>query len=308
MALAIRVLKTSVVTGEDDTLALTSTSAVPAGAVLVLIGTGVYNDASVQAPYLSSVADTSSNTWQPPINVRASGTFYPQVFAALAYNVAAGTPTVTGTFTLSTSGNKFSAALLEITGAPTASALDKSVNATATSGASITTAATGALAQAANVLVACFGGWIGNPTNPGGWSSALTQNNGVSLGCQISYKTINDAASRTETFTTDAIAGGAILMLVIKQAATSALRYKFALDTATFTSADTGITGFVWSNATPDTGTAQKFTSLAGGATAGDLIIDTDLPADISLSDTISGIFYNGTDTSGLIAGTVEAA
>ena len=308
MALAIRVLKTSVVTGEDGTLALTSASAVPAGAVLVLIGTGLYSNATAAAPYLSSVADTSTNTWETPINVRAAGSSNPQVFAALAHNVAAATPTVTATFTQSVTGNKFSAALLEITGAPTASALETSVNATATSGTSITTAETGALSQAANALVACFGGWIGNPTNPTGWSSALTQNNGVNLGCQISYKTINDAASRTETFTTSAIAGGAILMLVIKQAATSALRYKFALNTTTFTSADTGVTGFVWSNATPDTGTAQKFTGLAGSATAGDLIIDTDLPAEISLSDTIYGIFYNGTDTSGLIAGTVEAA
>lgn len=308
MALAIRVLQTAVVTGEDGTLALVSTQAVPAGATLVLIGAGVHDSATDVAPYLNSVADTQTNTWQTPINVRASGTYYPQVFAALAYNVAAGTPTVTGTFTQSVTDNLFSAALIEITGAPTASALETSVNATATSGTSITTAATGALSQAANALVACFGGWIGYPTNPGGWSSALTQNNGVNIGCQISYKTINDASSRTETFTTSEIAGGAILMLVIKQAAGAALRYKFEMDTTAFTSADTGIVGFVWKNATPDIGTAQKFTGLAGDATAGKLLIDTGLPPDVALSDTIYGIFYNDADTSGLITGTVEAA
>lgn len=61
MALAIRVLQTAVVTGEDGTLALVSTQAVPAGATLVLIGTGMHAGATAAAPYLNSVADTQTN-------------------------------------------------------------------------------------------------------------------------------------------------------------------------------------------------------------------------------------------------------
>lgn len=303
MAIAVRVLKTATVTGEDGTLALTSLYAVPSGAVLALIGAGNSDGLS---PYLSSVADTSANTWGNVTNVRASGTYSPQVFAALAHNVAAATPTVTATYTESTSGNRFSVALLEITDAPTSGALDVAVNNTATSGTDITTGATGALAQAANLLIACMGGWIGTPYNPSGWSSALTQNNGSLIGCQISYKTIDDAASRTETFTSSEIAGGALLVLVIKQVAGTALQYKFQLDTATFTSADTAIEGALWRNATPFTGLATQFTGLAGDAVAGDLIIPADVNA--ALTDTLYGIFWNGTDSSGLIAGTVESA
>lgn len=304
MAIAVRVLKTATVNGEDGTLAMTSDYAVPSGAVLALIGAGSSDGLS---PYLSSVADTSANTWGNVTNVRASGTYSPQVFAALAHNVAAATPTVTATYTESTSGNRFSAALLEITDVPTSGALDVAVNNIASSGTSITTGATGALAQAANLLIACMGGWIGIPYNPSGWSSVLTQSNGIAglIGCQISYKTIDDAASRTETFSSSEIAGGALLMLVIRQEAGPALQYKFQLNTATFTSADTAIEGAVWRNATPFTGLATKFTGLAGDAVAGDLIIPADVNA--ALTDTLYGIFYNGTDTSGLITGVVEA-
>lgn len=308
MAIAVRVLKTATVTGEDGTLALTSDYVVPSGAALVLIGTGVYSDASSPAPYLSSVADTSTNTWGNVTNVNSAGYYTPQVFAALAHNVAAATPTVTATFTQSTSGNKFSVALLEITDAPTSSALDVAVSNTASSGTSITTSSTGPLSQAANALIGCFGGWIGIPNNPSGWSSALSVSNGGYLGCQISYRTIDDASSRTETFTSSEIAGGALLVLVIKQVSGAALRYKFELDDSTFTSADTAITGFVWRNTTPDSAAAQKFTGLAGSATAGTLYVTSNIPAAAKVGDTLYGIFYNSSDTSGLITGSVEVA
>jgi len=96
-------------------------------------------------------------------------------------------------------------------------------------------------------------------------------------------------------------------VFVIKEKVVSALRYKFQLDDATFTSADTGVTGDVWRNASPNTGTSEHYTGLSGAATAGDLYI-TSIPSNVSLSDTIYGIFYNSSDTSGLIQGTVELA
>lgn len=307
MAIAVRVLKASALNGLSSPLVLASDYAVPAGAALVLIGcaTNVIGD---PMPRVTAVSDSLSSTWGGLTNVIAGGQYSPpQVFSALALNVSAGTPTVTATFGTGLL-DRASVALLEITGLPTSDALDKSVNHTVSGGTSITTPATGALSQAANVLVACFGGWIGTPNNPGGWSSVLTQANGAFIGAQISTRIIDDAASRTETFTAESIGQGSILMLVLKQAAGAALRYKFEMDTTAFTSADTGIVGFVWKNATPDTGTAQKFTGLAGDATAGKLLIDTGLPTDVALSDTIYGIFYNDADTSGLITGTVEAA
>lgn len=303
MAIAIRVLKASALNGLSSPLVLASDYAVPAGAALVLIGCASNGIGDVM-PTVTAVSDSLSSTWGGLTNVIAGGQYNPpQVFSALALNVSAGTPTVTATFGTGVL-DRASVALLEITGLPMSDALDKSVNYTVSGGTSITTPATGALSQAANVLVACFGGWIGTPNNPGGWSSVLTQANGAFVGAQISTRIIDDAASRTETFTAESIGEGSILMLVLKQA-TEPRQYKFELDPGTFTSADTGITGFVWRNSEPNTALATKFTGLAGSVTAGELIISSGVHPDADTSDTLYGIFYNGADTSGLITGTV---
>ncbi len=303
MTIAVRVLKASALNGLSSPLVLASDYAVPAGAALVLIGCATNGIGDVM-PRVTAVSDSLSSTWGGLTNVIAGGQYNPpQVFSALALNVSAGTPTVTATFGTGVL-DRASVALLEIVGLPTSDALDKSVNHTVSGGTSITTPATGALSQAANVLVACFGGWIGTPNNPGGWSSVLTQANGAFIGAQISTRIIDDAASRTETFTADSIAEGSILMLVLKQA-TESRQYRFELDPGTFTSADTGITGFVWRNSEPNTAPATKFTGLAGSVTAGELIISSGVHPEAGTSDTLYGIFYNGADTSGLITGTV---
>jgi hypothetical protein len=127
-------------------------------------------------------------------------------------------------------------------------------------------------------------------------------------GVQISYKVIAATDAQTLTVAHDSASDTEILMAVFKQAAAgAALQYKFQFDTSTMTSADTGITGYVWRNKAPDGGAAEKYESLEGDATDGDLLI-TAIPAGVLIGDSITGIFYNGTDTSGLISGTVEAA
>jgi len=114
----------------------------------------------------------------------------------------------------------------------------------------------------------------------------------------------------TGTVAYDGTASAAALMLVIKEAAAgTTYRYKFELDSSAFTSADTGITGYVWRNLNPDEGAAEKYTSLEGDATAGVLYIKTadGLPSGIAPADTIIGSFYNGTDGSRpFLSGTVE--
>jgi len=306
-AIAVRQYKSDPLTAQGANPTIALDSAVAAGSTLLLIGAAYRKDTG-QTTLLNSVAD-GTNTWGTPTNVRSSGSYSPNVFCAIAENVSAGSPTVTATLNQAAS-NFVSWSLIEIEKCVTSSGVMTPVTGTASSGTTTSTAATGALAQTDNLVVVCAGGYFGTPSNPSGFTSLLTQmNNGAYVGAQVSYKTVTATDSLTGTVTHDATSGSSALLVVIKAAtAGSALHYKFQLDASAFTSADTGITGFVWRNATPDAAAAQRFTGLAGDANAGDLIIATGLPSGIAVSDTLYGIFYNGNDTSGLIAGVVEAA
>jgi len=224
-------------------------------------------------------------------------------------NVAAATPTVTLSVSESASV-RISVALVEITGVLTAAAIDEIVTGELTSAdTSTATSATGTLDQADNLLLGVCTGSFGIPVNPSGWTNILTaQNGGAVQGALICYKVIAATDAQTLTVAHESASDTEILMAVFKQAAAgAALQYKFQFDTSTMTSADTGITGYVWRNKAPDGGAAEKYESLAGDATAGDLII-TAIPTGVLIGDSITGIFYNGTDTSGLITGTVEEA
>lgn len=306
-AIAVRQSKAFTVTGEDTSVAATLDSAVAAGSTLVIIGTEASTDGLVAI--LSSVSDTSTNTWGTPTNTRTAGAYAPNTFACVAENVASGSPTVTMTFGGSDGNtNKVSFTLIEVENPVTSSGVDKLVTGTASGSTSTSTSATGALTQTDNLVILAAGGWFGTPSNPSGWTNIQSVMNGAYMGSLVCHKTVTATDSITGTVAHEAAAATSAIMLVIKAAtAGSALQYTFTFDTSTFTSADTGITGYVWRNATPDQAAAQRFTGLAGDATAGTLHITDDLPSGLSVSDTIYGIFYNGTDTSGLVSGTVES-
>jgi hypothetical protein len=310
MAIAIRQSKT--LTSPSGALtspqSIVFDSAVLAGSLLVVIGAGL-RKADYLFSHLTAISDTQSNAWQS-IVTQGSGSAA-SVWMSYAMNATAGATTLSLSFT--GSDNSLGVCAFEVTGALTSGALDQTKAATtAASGIATNTSSTGAsaaLAQANNVVFLIAAGALGLPTNPATWTSYLTTQNGANLiGCQISAK----ATAATDAITgtvqhDDATAERNALLAVFKEGAAAATkRYKFQFDAGTFTSSDTGITGYVWRNASPVTGTAQEYTSLTGAsAVAGDLYIAS-IPAAAAVSDTVLGIFSNGTDTSGLVSGTVE--
>ncbi|MCC6567028.1 MAG: hypothetical protein IT298_14815 [Chloroflexi bacterium] len=304
--ITVRQSKSFSLTGEDGDTAVSFDSAVLSGSMLVVIGAG-YDVNIDDALLLSSVS--GGGTWGSVTNARTASSWAPNAFAAVAHNVSAGSPTVTLAWNAATNNN-VSCVLMELTKVATSSAIDKSVTGTSAS-TSISTSATGTLTQTHNLAILCAGGWIGTPSNPSGWVSDLTQTNGMpSVGCQVSHKNVTATDSITGTVTFSDSGVSSALLLIIKSAvAGSGYKYKFMLNDATFTSADTGITGYVWRNGDPDTVMAEKYTGLAGDATAGVLYITSGLPATVSGGDTIVGSFYNSADGSRpFVTGTVENA
>ena len=310
MAIAIRQFKklesTSGTLTSPQTVAFDS--AVLAGSLLVVIGAGLRRADYIYS-HLTSISDTQSNTWQS-IVTQGSGSAA-SVWMTYAMNATAGATTLTLSFT--GSDNSIAACAFEVTGALTSGALDQTKAATtAASGTATTTSSTGAsstLAQANNLVFLIAAGALGIASNPAGWTEYLNNQNGANLiGCQISAKVTAATTAITGTVEhADATAERNALLAVFKEgAAAPTKRYKFQFDSSAFTSADTGITGYVWRNATPVTGTAEEYTSLVGAsAVAGDLYIAS-IPASAATSDTVLGIFSNGTDTSGLVSGSVE--
>lgn len=312
-AIAVRQAKTFALTAQSGTVALTFDSAVLAGSALVVVAAAI-ETTGYQTVRLSSVS--GGGTWGNVTNVADAGSYSANVFSALAPNVSAGSPTVTLTLSGSFSplaNAKLSGVLFEIEKAEQ-SPLDKTVTGAATGGAlSISTSATGLLSQSDELLILCAGGYFGEPANPAGWTSRLTQTNGTYIGAQVSTLKVTSTASVVGTVSTPAGAtGSSALMLSLKadEILSGGFRYKFLLRSDTFTSADTSLEAFVWRNGDPDSAAAEKYTGLAGSATAGTLLITSGLPVGVALSDTVRAVIRQsgGTgDTSGIIAGTVEA-
>lgn len=301
-------------TGEDGSWAVTAGAAVAAGSTLVIAGGGFTGGS--QAALITGITDTSGNTWANLTNTATSGDYTPNAFIAVAQNVAAGTPTVTITNDMSTD-TRPSFVLLEITNVPTSSAVDVIVTGQSDGVAySVTSDSTGTLSQTDYVAIVAAAGWFGDPSNPstgGSWTQHLSVANGSGaglLGTQVSSRVFTGSSSAisVEVPHPDTQTTNSFCVLLILKAADSGtnLRYKFVLDSAVFTSGDTGITGFVWRNATPDAAIAQRFTGLSGSGTAGVLYITSNLPSGAAVSDTLYGVFYNSSDTSGIIGGIVE--
>lgn len=306
-AIAVRQARAFALSGQTGTVALTFDSAVLAGSALVVIGTSVRSDTG-QTTLLSSASGGA--TWGSATNAQGSGSYTPNAFAAVGVNASAGSPTVTLTLNQAAS-NRVSCTLLEIEKVPTSAVVDKTVTGTNTADATVSTAATGLLTQTDNLLILCGGGYIGIPSNPSGWVSHQTQQNGTFIGCQVSSLKVTSTASVVGSVTGDTAGlGKSAVMLALKAAAVvGGPYYEFLLRSDTFTSADTGLEAFVWRNGDPDVVVAEKYTGLAGNATAGKLLISSGLPVGVTTSDTIRGLVRvsGGTgDTSGIITGTVK--
>jgi hypothetical protein len=307
-AIAVRQVVTATLTNQGSSITITPSSAVAAGSTLVLVGAARVPGTG-EAGILNSVTDSQSNTWGSPTNAVTSASYNGNAFACVALNVAAGTPTLTASFNQS-SGMQVSWALLEVEKVPTSGVVDKTVTGVGVGGVfSTSTGATGTLTQTDNLAILCASGPFGIPTNPTNWTSVLSQQHGAVLGAQISHRTTAATTSFVGTVEHDADGSfSSAVMLVLKAAAAgAALYYEFLLNPSTFTSADIDLTAFVWRNGDPDQVIAEKYTGLSGSATAGTLVIDTGLPVNVALTDTLLASVFNATDGSRpLVAGTVK--
>lgn len=288
------------------TTAQITLTGVTAGSLLVISGS-YYISGGVSSSLLS-VADTQTNTWGNINNFRPDGVAL--IFSAMAHNVASGDTTITATFTSHANSRRISWAAFEITGAKTSDALEKQVTNTSPVSSTSTSVTTGTLAQTDNLLLFNHGTWTNSSGGaPSGWSSHLTHANGVDgyIGAQISSLKVTSVSTLTPTVThslTGTTNGAQVL--VIQATTAGALRYKFQLNPATFTSADTDLTVYVWRNGAPDSVLAEKYTGLSGDATiAGDLYI-TSPPVGATVNDSITGAIYNGTDFCMFVTGVVE--
>lgn len=292
-------------------LTITFDDPVEAGSLLIIAGGALAND-SYTFSNLSSVTDSRSNTWETPVNVNASGT--PAAFFSYAMNVAAGTTTITINLSVA-SNNRYGITAFEYTGMKTTGALDLYVSGSsgAVTGTTVSTAASAVLAQTNNAVILVGAGAFGDPSNTSGYTEHLSvANGGTKIGVQVMSKATASTDSLTGVVTHESVSANRhAILAVFKEdmaAAATTYRFKFQLDSAAFTSADTGITGYVWQNATPNTAVATVYTGLAGDAVAGDLYVTPASQAGLNLSTTVMGIFFNGTDTSGLITGITEEA
>lgn len=155
--------------------------------------------------------------------------------------------------------------------------------------------------------LATFASGVASPT---GWDSLASNINGTNsvhgFGAASKLITTDVAAQAVWTYTTN-VNGAAATISTYTLTAGTTYKLTFTFDSSTLTSADTAIEGYVWFDQDPDDGAGTYFSGLAGDATAGKLYITTGLPATLTGSTVVKGIFFNGTDTSGLVTGAVEA-
>lgn len=302
--IAVRQSRVYELDNQTGSIVVTPSSAFAAGSTVVVIG-AAFQAGTGQAVLLSSVS--GGGTWQSPSNVRASSDYAPNVFAAVLYNVSASTPSITLTMNQSSSV-RASLSLIEVNNVPTSAVLDGGARTgTASSGTTTSAAATGTLSQTDNLILLCAGGWFGAPQTPGGYTAIQTTANGSGpgyVGCGVYWQKVTATTSITGTVAHDTTAGSSAMALVLKAADVTARTYRFTLNSTLFNNTKTGLTCYVWRNGGPDSVVAELYTGLSGSATAGQLNI-TPSPTNVQLTDTISGIVYSSTETSGLITGTV---
>jgi hypothetical protein len=309
MAIAVRQTKQIKRAAADSaTVTVALDNPIAAGSTLVLMG-AAEERLGYDTALLSSVS--GGGTWGTATNVRTAGAYTPNAFGAVALNVSAGSPTVTLTMNVATQTTVIGV-LLEIEGVPTTGVVDKTLTKTGpTSGGTITFDSTGGLTQADNIVLMCVGGYIGDPTNPSGWTSHMLHNNGTEslLGCIVTSRVVSSTDAITASMVGTGTVGYSGVLYVLKQDVSGGPRYEFNLRTDTFTSADTDLEVFVWRNGSPHTVLAERYTGQAGDATAGLLKITSGVPGTADPADTVIGLVRQtgGTgDTSGIITGSVE--
>lgn len=154
---------------------------------------------------------------------------------------------------------------------------------------------------------ASFASGVGSPT---GWDALASNANGTNgvhaFGAAKRLIDTSAAAQAVWTYTTSTN-GAAATIASYALETTGTYKLKFEFDSSVFTSADTSIEGYVWFDQDPDDGAGTYYSGLSGDATAGTLYITTGVPVTVGLSTVVKGIFFNATDTSGLVTGAVEA-
>lgn len=302
---------------------------VTAGSTIVVVGVMFLTSGW---PYAACTGVTSTgDTWSAPVKVDAgydnTNTFFnaSRLFYSVASNVTSGSKTITVSFngvdpfnseaiqTVEvTKGVQYRLVAIEITNARTTGALDAMVENKTATGAT-TDVVSGLLDQTDNIQIWVHGAYTSYSGAPSGFTPILTKSNGddAIIGGIVAHRKVTSSASTTVsqghgTVTTSV--GGMLITIKAADAAGATYRYKFLLDPATFTSADTAVEAHVWRNGEPYAVVAERYTGLTGDATAGTLLITTGLPSNVAATDTIKAQVFNTTDASvGYVTGTVEA-
>ena len=195
--------------------------------------------------------------------------------------------------------------VLEITGVAPSATIDVVRTGTGAAVASVTTATTGTLVQADNLLVVCAGGWFGTPSNPATYTSQLTQENGPLIGAQISTKIVTGStAAQTVTVSHATAAATGAMMIVLKAANATAYYYEFELPAAKFPTSLTNIEVGVWRNAAYYAALPERYILASptivvkpADSTRNLLKITSGLPGTVAGTDTIRGIVFESSGT-----------
>lgn len=176
------------------------------------------------------------------------------------------------------------------------------------SSASVTS--TTAELTAPQIAFSGFASFASGVSSPTGWESRAANANGTNgvhaFGAASKMFTSDAVAEAIWTYTTSTN-GAAATIASYALETTGTYKLKFEFDSSVFTSSDTSIEGYVWFDEDPDDGPGTYYSGLSGDATAGTLYITSGVPVTVGLATVVKGIFFNATDTSGLVTGAVEA-
>lgn len=317
---SVRQFKPFSLVSQDGTVELPAFDADVAAGSTIAVLVGLEKSDTGQTVLLSSVS--GGGTWASPVNERSSGDYAPNAAGCYVENVSAGAPSIVLAVNQSSSV-RATGAVIEIEGVVTSSGVDKLFT-EPNAGASATTNSTGTsgdLAQANNIVLAGNFGYNGVNTTLGSpWTDLHNQQNGVAgaLGGYVAWRTVAATTALNITFTHDASAGGACVLMVIKDAPDATHRYVFDFDKDELPSGQTNIECLIARNVEPmsDGAEYEYYSGITAetGTKSGDAdtrqIIITGVPGDVVDTDTIQGSFrVAGAPTKGSVAwfeGTVE--
>lgn len=287
---------------------------VTAGSLLVA-RIAVYNTAATSGGHLiNAVTDSKGQTWTRRASAQNTSTSNRLwVYIYDCFNAAAGSTTVSLDCTLEDDANYISWEVSEASGVATTSANDQSATTqVAPSAATATVGPTSALSQADEIVFAIAAGkWYWQFNGSGAAPSTYTLDNLVNDSTYVSMQTAHKivsattAVSATWTFPPDQSVndGGAFALVTYKAAsAATTLRVKFILETAV--NGDTGIESLVW-RGNPTGAYATQYPAVTAEASGG-IVYYSPAPTGAIAGDSVNGILWNSTDTSGLITGVVE--